>query len=154
MTQKVHRTDGTGLPTASEAAWPEEFSHQQQLGFPTGTDTPSLGVARKRFIAAIDDSPTVRKIIETCLGREGYVVKSFSDGVEALHWSLQPGALIPALVLLDIGLPKMNGYDVAWIFKARPQFDQTVIVMASCCDGVINRLKGRLVRVKTSSSNH
>lgn len=102
----------------------------------------------RKFIMVIDDSTTVRKIIETCLGREGYLVQGFPDGVEAMRWLTSPEAQIPDLILLDIGLPKMDGYEVARRLKARPQFAHTVIVMLSRRDGVIDRLKGRLAGAK------
>jgi len=102
-----------------------------------------------KFIMVIDDSPTVRKIIETCLGREGFIVRSFPDGVEAMRWlANDPDACPPDLVLLDIGLPKMDGYEVARRLKAKANFNNTVIVMLSRRDGVIDRLKGRLAGAK------
>ena len=101
-----------------------------------------------KLVMVIDDSTTVRKIVETCLSREGFEVKGFSDGVEAMSWFMTPQARIPDLVILDIGLPKMDGYDVARRLKAKPQFNNTVIVMLSRRDGVIDRLKGRLAGAK------
>src|SRR6266567_4727417 len=97
-----------------------------------------------KLVMVIDDSLTVRKIVETCLGREGFYVKGFSDGVEAMKWLLGHDARIPNLILLDIGLPKMDGYEVSRHLKAKPQFSQTVIIMLTRRDGVIDRLKGRL----------
>lgn len=102
----------------------------------------------RKFIMVIDDSTTVRKIIETCLGREGYLVQGFPDGVDAMRWLTLPEAQVPDLILLDIGLPKMDGYEVARRLKAKPQFAHTVIVMLSRRDGVIDRLKGRLAGAK------
>jgi DNA-binding response OmpR family regulator len=96
----------------------------------------------------IDDSDTVRKILQTGLGREGFPVVVFPDGVEAMKWLTQPGSRIPDLIILDIGLPKMDGYEVAKRLKAKPQFNRTTIVMLSRRDGVIDRLKGRLVGAK------
>ena len=101
-----------------------------------------------KLIIVIDDSATVRKIIETCLGREGFEVKSFPDGVEAMRWLTQPEARIPDLVILDINLPKVDGYEVARHLKTKPQFANTVIVMLTRRDGMINRLKGRLAGAK------
>ncbi len=103
----------------------------------------------RKFVMVIDDSPTVRKIIETCLRREDFDVRSFTDGVEAMRWlTNDPESRVPDLVLLDIGLPKMDGYEVARRFKTKPQFNHTVIVMLSRRDGVIDRLKGRLAGAK------
>jgi twitching motility two-component system response regulator PilG len=98
-----------------------------------------------KLIMVIDDSATVRKIIETCLGREGFEVKTFNDGVEAVRWLTEPQSPVPDLVLLDIELPKMDGYEVARCLKTKQRFHDTVIVMLSRRDGVIDRLKGRLV---------
>jgi twitching motility two-component system response regulator PilG len=93
----------------------------------------------------IDDSDTVRKILQTCLGREGFPVVVFPDGIEAMKWLTQPDSRIPDLIILDIGLPKLDGYEVAKHLKAKPQFKSTIIIMLSRRDGVIDRLKGRLV---------
>ena len=84
-----------------------------------------------KLIMVIDDSTTVRKIIETCLGRQGFQVLGFSDGIEAMRWLMGPTSRVPDLVLLDIGLPKMDGYEVARRLKIKPQFSNTVIVMLS-----------------------
>ena len=109
---------------------------------------PLSGAATKKLVLVIDDSATVRKIVETCVSREGFDVESFQDGVEAIRWLVLPQARIPDLVILDIGLPKMDGYEVARRLKTKPQFSNTVIVMLSRRDGVIDKLKGRLAGAK------
>jgi twitching motility two-component system response regulator PilG len=103
------------------------------------------GTLMSKLVMVIDDSVTVRKIIETCLGREGIAVKTFNDGVEAVRWLTEPQAPVPDLVLLDIELPKMDGYEIARRLKTKQGFHDTVIVMLSRRDGVIDRIKGRLV---------
>jgi twitching motility two-component system response regulator PilG len=100
-----------------------------------------------KLVMIIDDSLTVRKIIETSLRREGFESVSYPDGIEALR-ALQQGLRQPDLVILDIGLPKMDGYTVARHLKAKRQFGNTTIVMLSGRDGVIDRIKGRLVGAK------
>lgn len=97
------------------------------------------------LIAVIDDSQTVRKIIETCLKRESYQVISFNDGLMALRYYLQEEQeQVPDLVFLDIELPYMDGYQVVRYLKASRTFAHTSIVMISRHDGVIDRLKARL----------
>jgi twitching motility two-component system response regulator PilG len=103
-----------------------------------------LSQPSQKCILIIDDSATVRKIIETCLSRENFVVKGFSDGVEAMRWLALPESPIPDLVWLDVGLPKMDGYAVAHYLKSRPRFRDTAIVMLTRRNGIIDRLKGRL----------
>lgn len=101
-----------------------------------------------KLVMVIDDSPTVRKIVETSLRREGFTVEGYADGVEAIKALTQPQAHIPDLVLLDIGLPKMDGYEVARYLKVKPQFSNTVIIMLSRRDGMIDKLKGKLAGAK------
>jgi DNA-binding response OmpR family regulator len=105
------------------------------------------GPDMRKLVMVIDDSSTVRKIIETSLKREGFDCVSFADGIEALS-ALNKGQCIPDLVILDIGLPKMDGYEIARHLKTKPQLSNTVIVMLSGRDGVIDRLKGRLAGAK------
>jgi twitching motility two-component system response regulator PilG len=100
-----------------------------------------------KLVMIIDDSLTVRKIMETSLKREGFASVSYPDGIEALR-ALSEGLQIPDLVLLDIGLPKMDGYEVARHLKTKQQFGNTPIVMISQRDGMIDRLKGRLAGAK------
>src|SRR5690348_9152677 len=97
------------------------------------------------FVMIIDDSPTVCKILEVCLRRAGYEAMSFGDGVQALQWLNTAEARIPDLIFIDLGLPKMDGYEVIRLLKARPTLAQTVLVILSRRDGILDRIKGRLV---------
>jgi DNA-binding response OmpR family regulator len=101
-----------------------------------------------KLVMIIDDSLTVRKIMETSLKREGFESVSYSDGIEALKALTQPGGRIPDLVILDIGLPKMNGYEIARRLRTKQQYNNTVIIMLTGRDGVLDRLKGRLAGAK------
>jgi twitching motility two-component system response regulator PilG len=98
-----------------------------------------------KLVMVIDDSPTVRKIVEVSLRREGLEVVSFPDGIEALRAvTNHQMERVPDLVVLDIDLPKMNGYEIARYLRSKPQWSRTVIVILSRHDGVIDRLKARL----------
>ena len=101
-----------------------------------------------KLVMIIDDSLTVRKIMETSLKREGFTSVSYPDGIEALRALNERRHPIPDLVLLDIGLPKMDGYEVARHLKTKQQLGNTTIVMISQRDGMIDRLKGRLAGAK------
>jgi DNA-binding response OmpR family regulator len=97
------------------------------------------------LVMVIDDSAVIRKILETCLHRAGYEVKSFPDGVEALCWLNTNEACIPDLIFIDLGLPKLDGYEVIRLLKAKPTCVQTTLVILSRRDGILDHLKGRLV---------
>jgi len=63
---------------------------------------------RKRILV-VDDDPKILKALEQALQQEGYEVARATDGVEALR---QVREFKPDLVILDIMLPKMDGFDV------------------------------------------
>jgi DNA-binding response OmpR family regulator len=93
----------------------------------------------------IDDSMTVRAVIEAALKRRGYDVDAFMDGIAAMGALARQEVRVPDLLLLDIGLPKMDGYEVARILRGKPDFSQTVIVMLTGRDGFVDRVRSRLV---------
>ncbi len=95
-------------------------------------------------VMVIDDSLTIRKILDICLRRAGYQVQCFADGVEAFRWLSMSETMIPALVLVDLNLPKMDGYEIIRLLKAKPAFAQTIFVILSQRAGILDRLKGRL----------
>ena len=96
-------------------------------------------------VLLIDDSPTVRKIIEVTLRRVGYEVTAYADPVEALG-ALKRGEIpAPALAIVDVGLPKLDGYDVIRLLRASPQFQHLPIIVVSARDGILDRIKARLV---------
>jgi twitching motility two-component system response regulator PilG len=101
--------------------------------------------AMDRLVLVVDDSLTVRKIVETYLRREGLEVMSFTDGVEALRWLNSPEGRSPDLILLDVTMPRMDGYEVARRLQARLRRRGTAIIMLTRRNGVIDKLKSRLV---------
>jgi len=98
-----------------------------------------------QLVIVIDDSLVVRTILDTCLCRSGYQVMSFADGRQALGWLNTTGARIPDLILVDLGLPRLDGYEIIRLLKARPALENTVLVILSARNGILDRLKGRLV---------
>src|SRR6266487_3876914 len=90
-------------------------------------ETQHANTVQRRFVIVIDDSPTVCTIVETCLGRAGLEVKRYPDGVEAIRCLAGPERCLPALVILDMTLPKMAGYEVARRFKTNPGLKETVV---------------------------
>jgi len=115
-----------------------------QFTIPTGTqDGRHFLTPAAKSILVIDDSPTIRKIVEMALCREGYEVKSFNDGIDAMKWLATPGSRIPDLVVVDISLPKLDGYEVIRRFRANPRFANTTCIILSRHDGVEDKLKGK-----------
>ncbi len=107
------------------------------------------GTDRRHLIMVIEDSPTCRKILLTALSRAGFTVLGFGDGIAAMRWLSQPGSHLPDLVLLDVGLPKLDGFEIAHRLKSHPSFQRTAVIMLSRHSGVLPRLKARLAGATT-----
>lgn len=103
----------------------------------------------ENLVLIIDDSQTTRKILEVCLRRVNVSSISFSSGLEALSALKAQPHLIPAVVILDIGLPAMDGYTVARCLRTRPEFDQTAIIMLSGHNSTVDRIWGRFAGATT-----
>lgn len=95
-------------------------------------------------VMIIDDSPVVRIIVETAMRRAGISCASYENGVEALQALKRRQEEMPDLIFLDIGLPKIDGYDVLRLLKTSPRFDRTPVFILSARDGVLDRVKSRL----------
>jgi twitching motility two-component system response regulator PilG len=97
------------------------------------------------LVMLIDDSAPVRKIIEVSLARVGITTATFPDGLSAMQALARNDVGVPNLLLLDIGLPKMDGYEVAQILRSNRAFEHTIILMLTGRDGMTNRLRSRMV---------
>jgi len=82
----------------------------------------------KRHVLVVDDSPTDRQLLTTLLQKEGYVVTTAVDGEDALE---KVAAERPPLIVLDIILPKMNGYQVLRQLKNAPETRDIKVILVS-----------------------
>ncbi len=83
-------------------------------------------VARLPIVLVVDDSLTVRKITSRLLEREGYKALTAKDGLDALQVLSDVN---PDLILLDIEMPRMDGFEFAKTLKADHRQDMIPIVM-------------------------
>jgi twitching motility two-component system response regulator PilH len=91
-------------------------------------------------ILVVDDSPTVQKLITTMLASGGYKdVLTAADGKEALEIA---AAAQPGLVLLDVILPKLNGYQVCRQLKSTAETAHIAVVMITRKSKDTDRLWG------------
>jgi adenylate cyclase len=77
-------------------------------------------------ILIVDDNPTNRDILATRLATHGYDLAQAADGEEALAAAR---SLLPDLVLLDVMMPKMNGFDVCRLLKNDPTFPFMAVIL-------------------------
>src|SRR5215468_7715069 len=86
--------------------------------------------AMSSLVMVIDDSLTVRKILEVSLKRADFDVIAYPDGTEALQ-ALTSSNLqrLPDIVILDVMMPKLNGYAFARLIRSKPHLCHIPIVM-------------------------
>ena len=98
-----------------------------QVGTPSG-GAPRLADATPKapLVMVVDDSVTVRRVTQRLLQREGYRVLLANDGLQALERLQQER---PALVLSDIEMPRMDGFDLARNIRADEALAGLPIIM-------------------------
>jgi len=90
-------------------------------------------------ILAVDDSPLILKVIENVLSRAGYEVITALSGPEAL-------AVVdrarPDLIILDVTMPEMNGYEVCRRLRQTPPTAHSPILILTALDSLENKIQG------------
>ena len=84
-------------------------------------------VSQRKRIVAVDDSNVVLKTLKNVLDEEGYEFHPFSTGTRALEY-LEQREKIPDLIILDIEMPIMNGYDVLARIKKIPHLRHIPVI--------------------------
>jgi DNA-binding response OmpR family regulator len=87
-------------------------------------------------ILVVEDDDDIAQVLQRSLRMEGYDVRLAGDGVAALD---QAHAFLPDLIVLDLGLPRLDGIDVARELRAR---DDVPILMLTARDAVESRVEG------------
>lgn len=93
-------------------------------------------------IVCIDDGATIRKTVELILNAHGYEATAISNPVKAMSLVFQ---LRPDLILCDIAMPELDGYEICAMLRKSTAFRQTPIIMLTGRDGFIDRVRARMV---------
>jgi twitching motility two-component system response regulator PilG len=98
--------------------------------------------AKTPRIVCIDDGVTVREIVEQILGQHGYEATSIGNPLKALSLVFQ---LKPDLILCDIAMPELDGYEICAMLRKSTAFRQIPIIMLTGKDGFIDRVRAKMV---------
>src|SRR3954451_5089538 len=93
--------------------------------------------ARPVRVLVVEDDEEIAQVLQRSLRLEGYDVKVAGDGVRALEES---HAFLPDIVVLDLGLPRLDGIDVAK--RLRDDGDDVPILILTARDALENRVEG------------
>ena len=92
----------------------------------------------KRTVLLADDDPGLRRLVGATLGSEHFNLLAAADGEETLSVARQRQ---PALILLDINMPRRNGLEVCRLLKADPSTSHIKIVMLTASGSDVDRTR-------------
>ena len=94
-------------------------------------------------IVCIDDSPTVLTAIQSFLDEQVFSVIGFNEPLKALMQILSTN---PDLILLDVEMPNLDGYELCSLLRKHSYFKDVPVIMVTARKGFIDRAKAKMVR--------
>ncbi|QLE57678.1 response regulator [Nostoc sp. TCL26-01] len=140
------------LPSSRPLSTPLAQRHGQQLLRQNPLELPEnlppknpSSLVRKSLytIACIDDSQTVLNSIKNFLDENVFTVVTINDPVKALMQILRSK---PDLILLDVEMPNLDGYELCSLLRRHSAFKNIPIIMVTGRTGFIDRAKAKMVR--------
>jgi sigma-B regulation protein RsbU (phosphoserine phosphatase) len=90
-------------------------------------------------ILVIDDDPAIQMLLKRTLSNQGYQITTASDGEEGLALAKK---IIPAMIICDWLMPKMNGLDVCKNIKSTRELSSTFFILLTALDSISDCVKG------------
>jgi DNA-binding response OmpR family regulator len=97
-----------------------------------------MGAGKRRVLLA-DDDPGLRRLIGTTLGTRDFDLLQATDGEEALQMARQQH---PELVLLDVNMPELDGFEVCRHIKTEPETAGIKVVMLTARGAEVDWARG------------
>ncbi len=107
-------------------------------------DLAATRTADELTVMVVDDSITMRRVAERLLGRNGYIVTTAKDGMDAMA-QLQTER--PDVMLLDIEMPRVDGFEVATYVRNTPELASLPIIMITSRSGDKHRERAARIGV-------
>ena len=92
-----------------------------------------------KYVLIVDDAPNIVLSLEFLMKKEGYDVRSVSNGEEAMEAIAEK---VPDLVLLDVMMPRKDGYEVCQELRAKTDWNDIKIIMLTAKGRDVEREKG------------
>ncbi|MBD0343989.1 MAG: DUF4388 domain-containing protein [Coleofasciculus sp. Co-bin14] len=137
------------LLMVAKAIYPYIRQGWVQLLSPTAQETPTIRrdwefkeTPHVPRVVCIDDDMAIGKTVEYILQAKGYEVTAIRNPVEALTLVFK---LKPDLILCDLAMSELDGYEICGMLRKSTAFRQTPIIVLTGKDGFIDRVRARMV---------
>ncbi|MCP4747719.1 MAG: response regulator [Desulfobacteraceae bacterium] len=132
--------DGTAAPILNI----EELLSDASVKASSLIKTAKQTIQNPLEIMVVDDSVSVRMVVTRLMQRQGWKVQAAKDGVEALELLHE---YQPDLVILDVEMPRMNGFEFMSAFRSQTKFQKTPVIMLTSRTAKKHRNKAKQVGV-------
>lgn len=131
------------LPSFDTSLWQEATPTVAEESGDLGSGFFTSKVPSRTYrIVCIDDSPTMLKEMKRFLADDAFEVIALNDSVKAL---MEVMRLNPDLILLDVGMPNIDGYKFCKVIRNHERLKSVPVIMVTGNTGLIDRAKARLV---------
>ncbi len=110
-------------------------------------EAASAAAAGPPLVMVVDDSLTVRKITSRLLTREGFEIITAKDGLDALQVI---GENVPDVILLDIEMPRMDGFEFAKTIRSDAKLAHIPIIMITSRTAEKHRSRAKQLGIEVS----
>ncbi len=131
------RSEGPGQGTEVEIRLPIISG---QIAAPVVPESPAAAAKRNLRVLIVEDNVDAAQMLELAVSELGHATRVAHDGARAIAVATE---FAPDVIFLDIGLPVMNGYDVARNLRSRPEFSNAHIVAVTGWGQEEDRRKAR-----------
>ena len=115
--------------------------HSSSLTRSNNSKNPNNSTIKSWKIVCIDDSPTILKEMQRFLDQNKFKLTTIDDPVEAVSTIFR---INPDLILLDITMPKINGYKLCSLLRNSGNCDKTPIIMVTGNTGLIDKARAKI----------
>ncbi|KAF3884018.1 MULTISPECIES: response regulator [Nostocales] len=110
----------------------------------TQQETVPLSTEQRLYkVVCIDDSPVVVNAVKNFLDQQLFTVTGISDPLKAL---MQIIRIKPDIILLDIEMPNLDGYEICSLLRKHSYFQNTPVIMITGRTGFIDKAKAKMVK--------
>jgi chemosensory pili system protein ChpA (sensor histidine kinase/response regulator) len=121
-------------------------THDPQRAAPLTSRAPEQLSYKPPQILIVDDSVSVRRVLEATVADGGFACATAKDGVEALEY-LSRCETLPDAIMTDVEMPRMDGFELASALRSSSQYRQIPVVILTSRSGEKHRLKAKSIGV-------